>query len=351
MPASSHADPIVGMRRLDFVDTTRTAWGQTTPRPLVTMVWYPADSGVRMQEIGVPPERPVFVGGLAARDAPLHGGSDKRPLILLSHGTGGSALQMMWLARTLAARGYIAAAVNHHGNTAAEAGYDARGFRLPWERATDVSRVIDQLLANPAFGPRIDATRIGVAGFSLGGYTAAAIVGGRIDLDQFSAFCASTARDATCEPQPEYPQAAAEFNRLVASDARAAQSLAGHRGSFRDHRVRAAVLLAPALGAAFTRESLADINVPTLVFAGEGDVIAPPATNARPIAAVIPRAQLQILPDPIGHYVFMNTCNGRGRTYVPACKDSPGVDRAAIHDQVTRATADFFDESLKPLAP
>ena len=56
----------------------------------------------------------------------------------------------------MAANGYIVAAVDHHGNTAAEEKFDPRGFRMPWERAKDLSTVIDLLLADPQWGPQID---------------------------------------------------------------------------------------------------------------------------------------------------------------------------------------------------
>ena len=84
---------------------------------------------------------------------------------------------MAWLAETLASNGYIVAAVNNHGNTAAEPSYQLHGFMLWWERARDISVLIDRLVADPQSGAHIDRSRIGVAGFSLGGYTALAMVG------------------------------------------------------------------------------------------------------------------------------------------------------------------------------
>jgi predicted dienelactone hydrolase len=48
---------------------------------------------------------------------------------------------MMWLGYYLASRGYIVAAVNHHGNTAAEKERAAQGFLLYWERETVHQRV------------------------------------------------------------------------------------------------------------------------------------------------------------------------------------------------------------------
>jgi len=98
--------------------------------------------------------------------------------VLLSHGTGGSAVQMAWLGMELARHGYIAVAVNHPGNNATEP-YTAEGFALWWERATDLSEVLDGMLADATFGARIDARRVGAAGFSMGGYTVLELAGAR----------------------------------------------------------------------------------------------------------------------------------------------------------------------------
>ena len=69
------------------------------------------------RDIG-PPDAPLFRLGEWADDPALAGG--QFPLIVLSHGTGGSAQIMGWLARALASHGYIVAAVNHPGNNALE---------------------------------------------------------------------------------------------------------------------------------------------------------------------------------------------------------------------------------------
>ena len=114
---------------------------------------------------------------------------------------------MIWLAYHLASRGYIAAAVDHHGNTTAEKQQFAQGATLVWERPKDPSVVLDKLLTDPQFGSHIDADRIGAAGFSLGGYTVIALAGGKFSPDAFDAWCRTDQRDFTCEPQLELPEA------------------------------------------------------------------------------------------------------------------------------------------------
>lgn len=143
------------------------AWGGNTRTHHYDLVPAPAGTSMAEHYVG-PPAAPLFTLGRWADDGPMLEG--RFPLVTLSHGTGGSAEIMSWLARDLASRGYIVAGVNHPGNNAVEP-YTAEGFMLWWERARDVSAVIDLVLADPPIGPHIDANRIGAMGFSLGGYT------------------------------------------------------------------------------------------------------------------------------------------------------------------------------------
>ncbi|HXQ37593.1 MAG TPA: prolyl oligopeptidase family serine peptidase, partial [Anaerolineales bacterium] len=170
----------VGMVTRNFTDKKRKNWEGTAQRPLTTAIWYPAAATDSQPEtiFGGPPEREIFAPVTVARAAEISSTTRKYPLVLLSHGTGGAAIQMMWLGHYLASRGYIVAAVNHHGNTAAEPQRAPQGFLLYWERAKDLTSVLNELLADSMFGPRIDRNRIGAAGFSLGGYTVISVAGG-----------------------------------------------------------------------------------------------------------------------------------------------------------------------------
>src|SRR5687767_6600613 len=162
-----------------FIPPEPYSWRGAETHALVTTIWYPASAGTSMAEHYVgPPAAPLFTLGSWADDGPMLQG--RFPLVTLSHGTGGSAEIMSWLARDLASRGYIVAGVNHPGSNAVEP-YTAEGFMLWWERARDVSAVIDLVLADPPIGPHIDANRIGAMGFSLGGYTALVLAGARTD--------------------------------------------------------------------------------------------------------------------------------------------------------------------------
>ena len=334
-----------GMTRREFVDPGRGRWSGEGPRPITTLVWYPTDaSPAETLRIG-PPDAPLFDAGVVAGDAAIARGG-RRPLVLLSHGTGGSALQMAWLGIGLARAGFIAAAVNHHGNTGAEPPFDARGFFLWWERADDLRVALDRLLADPVLGPHVDSARVAAVGFSLGGYTVLSVAGGRTDLAAFRAFCESAARDFTCGPQPEFPDAPERFARVAGTDSAARASLARAGDSHADPRVRAAVALAPAVAKALTPPSLGSIRVPLLLVVGDSDHVAPPATNARYVAAAVPGARFLAVPR-AGHYVFLDRCTDRGRQLIPAtCADAEGVDRARVHEHVVATVARFLRDAL-----
>lgn len=335
----------VGLSLASYEDTSRRDWTDTHARPLSTAVWYPAADGSRESAWSVS----IFNAGFNAQGAPLAPSPAKLPLILLSHGTGGAAPTLGWLAETLAANGYIVAGVNHHGNTGAEPAYRLEGFMVWWDRPRDISVLIDKLLADPRYGPRIDASRIGIAGFSLGGYTTLASVGARLSRDQWDKFCADAADDPSCKLPPEIARdhSMEEVRRLLTQDDRMKKELQRMGDAYGDPRVKSAYAIAPVLGPALVTDSLAGIRVPVRIVVGTADDQAVPATTAQPVAALIPKAELQLLPN-VTHYTFLSTCNALGRTVRgQLCTDPEGVDREVVHRQVSRDALDFFGRSLK----
>ncbi len=341
----AEAPSAVGMARRDYDDPQRPSWDGGGPRPLRALVWYPATPDAAPDDVTIgPPAGPLFRAGRAAAGAPIASG--RHPLVLLSHGTGGAALQLMWLGQALASRGYVAVAVNHHGNTFAEPRPTPQGFVLWWERARDLRVLLDRVLADAELGPHIDAARIGAAGFSIGGYTVAALAGARTDLGLFEAFCKSPERDATCLDQKEYPDAAMEF-AAVETDPAVAASLARAGADYRDARIRAVVAIAPAVTHAFTPASLHAIGTPMLILGGDSDTTAPVATNAAHLAEGVPGATLVRVR--AAHYSFLAECTPAGRERLGyLCADPTGVDRAEVHRDVADRAIAFFNRALAP---
>ncbi len=320
-------------------------WRGSDDHTLNGIVWYPAEdsTGEKDQYIG-PPDAPLFYAGRAAKDATLAPAFSKFPLIALSHGTGGSAMQMAWLGTNLAARGYIVVAVNHPGNNAVT-GYTTQGFIEGWERAKDISAVIRDMLADPRLGSKIDPDRIGAAGFSYGGYTMMELAGARTDFGRILAWCDE--QQGACDP-PEMPDLMKKF-KAIQQHPDVQQALQRSGDSYRDPRIRAVFAIAPAVARAFTSESLQKITIPVEIVAGAADSIAPPAENAQFFAANIKGAKLSILPGGVGHYTFLDVGTDAGKKQLPGFfVDNPGVDRDAVHRQVAEMAAEFFEKELAP---
>ncbi|HEX8202801.1 MAG TPA: hypothetical protein VF590_20155 [Isosphaeraceae bacterium] len=137
-----------------------------------------------------------------AKDLPLvicyPKGEGPFPVIVFSHGAGGSGPMVIALPRFWAAHGYVGIAPTHADSLALRT---ERAAGVPWreflgstlrnsrsgpDRARDVSFILDELGALeakvPALKGKIDRRRIGVGGHSLGAYTAQLIGGVTVDL-------------------------------------------------------------------------------------------------------------------------------------------------------------------------
>lgn len=340
----------VGITQRAFSPAADYNWRGAQTHALITTVWYPAGSAAdeRPQWLGNP-QAPFARLGKAAPDAALAQSPARFPLIVLSHGTGGSALMMAWLGTELAAHGYIAAAVNHPGNNALEA-YTTEGFLLWWERAKDLSNVVDQMLADKTFGSQIDPKRIGAAGFSLGGYTMIEIAGGITQPSLYRDFCKSQQADGLCVSPPEFPGLVEKFEKieeLSANDPEMQASLRRASDSFHDPRVRAVFAMAPALGVGFRPDSLDKISIPVAIVAGTADKNVPIASSAQVFAKHIPHAQLSLLPG-VGHYTFLAACADQGKKSRPdLCVDDAGIDREAIHAKTVDLAVHFLSIHLR----
>jgi len=208
-------------------------------------VWYPSAPGAKEQPLEVGPAgSALFVSGSAAREAPLAPG--RWPVLLLSHGNGGSARMMGWFGTAMARAGYLVIAVDHPGNNGMDP-MTLAGSTLSWERATDLAAALAEARRDPVLSSHMDLRRLVVAGFSAGGFTALLAAGARANVPRFQAFCRSHSEDGVCAPQQEGPEITLD-ERL---DALKTPELAPHAAHADDDHaiagVRAVFLMAPAI--------------------------------------------------------------------------------------------------------
>ena len=339
--AIAHAGPVGETHRVTTEKTAVLRDAEHRDQVRVT-VWYPAakDSVEQPLVIG-PPDKPLFDVGSVASDAPFADGG-LRPILLLSHGSGSSARMMGWFGIAMARAGYVVIAVDHPGNNSGDAKTTA-AMLLAWDRAEDLRSALAASENDPVIGPHLDKVRVGVAGFSLGGYTALVAAGARPDPDHILAFCAKNPDDRICVPDVGIPMTDADKKKTLASPEIAAERARAGEGH-RLPEVQAALAMAPGPIQMLDPASLAAMRTPISIMLGDADQQVPPATNGVIAAKAIPGATLLQLAG-VGHFDFIADCTDAGRATFPQwCTFS--VPQADTHRQAIAAAQEFFARTL-----
>ena len=329
-------DQCIGFQSGLLLDEARSNWNGEGARPVRWSAWYPAAPGSAQMEIVIPPGRPLYSLGHLAPKADLMPDTERFPVVLISHGTGGSASGLGWLASALAAKGCVVLGVDHHGNTGVEA-YRAEGFLCWWERAQDLSFLLDRLAVEGHFAQRLDLSDVTAAGFSLGGYTALALAGAITETERVIAF----AKDYPFSGGPrEMPDMAGQIEPLLASSEVFRSSWQRQSRSYGDARVRAVVAIAPAPPVrGFTEQSLSDIQLPVTLLCGEADDEAPYDLCSVWLHERLPNSRLTSLGKNVGHYTLLPFgTETAARSNAQYWADAPGVDRRAVHANAAELT-------------
>jgi predicted dienelactone hydrolase len=255
--------------------TTRTLANGST-RNLEYHVWYPAD-----------PAGPDLAHSLLA-NFPLRTrvgaepAKGPHPLIVFSHGAGGAPEGHLFLITHLASHGFVVAAPQHRDCSlgCGPTGELLRGQELAMLRPDDVKATLDALLEASDGSVRllenmIDPERIGLAGFSFGGYSVLRAMEG-------------------------------------------------------DPRIRAAVLLAPNTVLPSTPLDPARVSAPLMFLQGEWDANIPislTSTFYENIPASAPEHWFVVVHQ-AGHFFATNECLP-GRGGIPPCSQSLPQHQAA----------------------
>jgi predicted dienelactone hydrolase len=291
-------------------------------KPLTIGVWYPTDAAAK------PTPLDTFTQDVAV-GAPVVGHG--LPLVVISHGSGGWFGGHYDTALALAHAGFVVAAATHNG----DAYKDQAQMAQIWRRPAQLHRLIDYMLAEWPAHAAIDPARVGVFGFSAGGFTALVAAGGTPDLSLLVPHCQhSTAFECTAVVNKMSPSEQANF---VPPDV----------VFVHDARIRAAVVAAPALGYTFGRAGLKDISVPVQLWRDEFDHVLPSPGYAEAVRDALPRPPEYHLVANADHYDFLAPCSAVLAKAAPdICAQRPGFDRAAFHAQFNTAVVAFFQRTL-----
>jgi len=338
---ASFAGPVGEMHRVT-ADPTASLRDEQHGSELRITVWYPAAADAVERDIAIgPPGEPLRKVGSVAPGAAFASDTERRPVILFSHGYGGTARLMGWFGIALARDGYIVISVDHPGNNGMDTMTPA-GAMLWWDRTEDLRLALKAVAQDPVIGPHLDVSRVGAAGFSAGGFTALVAAGARVDPTHFSRFCSANPDDGVCQPQRESNFTAQDYVELLKRpDIQAEMAHATDDHSIK--QVRAAFVMAPALVQALQPASLEHLHTPVEIMLGDLDTTAPPVTNGLVAVRMIQNASLIELSG-VGHLDFLSTCTELGLAKVPICKSR--VPQEDTHARAIKAAEVFFNRQL-----
>ncbi|WOB44652.1 alpha/beta hydrolase [Thermoleptolyngbya oregonensis NK1-22] len=258
------------------------------------------------------------------------------PLIVISHGFGADRRFLGYLARHLASYGFAVAALEHpgsnvawiteitQGRTRGRHGTDLLPSQEFIDRPHDISFLLSELdrlnRHSTLLRGRLDTQQVVVIGHSLGGYTALALAGARLDLPNLRQFCNSPERVAL---------SIADWLQCTAAD------LPDELPDLRDRRVARVMLLNPVIGRLFDEESLAKIRIPTLIVSGTSDAVMPAVSQQ-----LLPFTQL-----PADSKLLLTVIGG-GHLSVG---DPENLNQALTHSLFMREQGDRETEALRQL--
>ena len=288
-----------------------------------SIIWYPSDA----------PEVPWQAGPFriaASQDAPVAPG--RFPVILLSHGRQGGPLSHRAMAAHLAREGFIVIAPTHVGDAAGQPPA-ASPIQAMVNRPHQATAALDAALRDNRFSPHAHPDRIGMIGYSAGGYTALVLAGAKADLALAAAYCKAEATN-----DPGSCGFALDTLTQASPEPKTWQFPAGPR-------VKALVLLDP-LAAMFDAPGLAAINLPVRLYRPQDDAYMKAAKNAVALARNLPRPP-QEFTVPGRHFVFVDPCpEAVAAEAALVCLDEPGVDRPAVHRRLESEVTEFLKGNL-----
>lgn len=265
-------------------------------------------------------------------DVAIEGGLEDgmHPLVIISHGSGGSPLAYRTLAWYLAKNGFIVGLPEHPFDNRLDKSWSYTLHNLS-ERPRHLKLVIDHILEDVQLNRHVDAKKVAVIGHSLGGYTALAAAGGQPNTKALIDYC----------KQPEH------VLKPWCAGLKHFKDTLGPVEIEPDARVQAVVLLASDLGLFDSRQALCNVAVQILLLLAEHDEV--PLDTPERLSGLLPdasRLQYRMVAN-AGHYSFLSPFPDHMKHRVGAASsDPPGFDRHAFHAELNTEVLSFLTSSL-----
>lgn len=286
--------------------------------PIEVGVWYPTDAVPKLVAIETNQQ-------MVARDAAVEG--DHLPVVVISHGHGGSYAGHLDTATALANAGFVVAALTHNGDS----WRDQSNPTAIWERPRQLKLLTDYMLGAWRDHEHTDANRVGAFGFSAGGFTVLTAAGGEPDLRTITDHCKAHPTFEVCQIVQQHRSFPLATNIVWTHDP----------------RIKAVVSAAPAIGFTFGSKGLSAVRQPVQLWRAEDDKVLPYPYYAEAVRLALPNPPEMHVVANAGHYDFLAPCSSKLAAHVPEiCTSKPGFDRAAFHERFDRDIVAFFTRTL-----
>lgn len=287
------------------------------------------------------------------------------PLIVMSHGTGGSSEPHHGLSSALVQAGFVVIEPLHRGDNWRDT---ERAGPESWKtRPREVSEAINAITQDAFFKAHVRADRVGVHGMSAGGVTGLAMAGGQWrllslvrhcaeQLDADVGFCLNgTAQDSAKQEKRRKQFTQARMMKAVPDALLPKDMTQLHGGKAAsdprpDPRIAAVSLLVP-VGTIFTPDSLARIRIPVGITVGERDSVLVPRFHSGHVLAHCKSCKVLSSHPQAGHFDWFDPWPDEVARAVAAQQIRGGMPNSAFspaerqrgYAQIVR----FFENSLK----
>ena len=305
----------VGFCRIEILDEHK---GITFPM----LVMYPTCT----------PAKPVTFGPFSldvAIEAPVEDGSF--PLVMISHGSGGSYLTHRTLGANLAKNGFVVCMPEHPFNNRNNNEWQYTLENLT-HRPRHIRLAIDQVLSHDKLKNHLASDRVAIIGHSVGGYTALAVAGGVPHTQFIVEFCQRSENQDLL------------FCTIVRRNELKPQKIAGAA----DSRIKAVVLFAPDVSLFMSDGALSNVNVPVLLLVAEKEDT--PLETAEIVMNGLPdSSQLSYrMVENAGHYSFLSPFPESIKNRLGgAARDPASFDRDRFHEELNMEVLDFLQRELE----
>ena len=195
------------------------------------------------------------------------------PLVIIAPGLNTNWRNFTYIAEHLASYGFGVAAINFPGTNSQRVNAVLKGLDTPpsdnqWiEQPKIITRLLDEIedksQTNPIWQGKLNLQKVGIIGQSLGGYTAMAIAGAKVNWQHLEKECRSWQDSSRINLNPSlYWQC---------------QSIAAPppTTNLQDQRIVAAIAINPVTNPVFDRSGINQFDLPLMIVAGDKDLFAP----------------------------------------------------------------------------